>query len=508
MFGWKTGGLPMCALWLALGCNESGPDPKGDTEAVDSEVVDSEPGETELVDSEVEDTELVDTEVDDTEVVDTEVEDTELVDTEPVDTVVEDTEPVDTEPVDTEPVDTEPVDTVVVDTEVVDSEPGDSEVVDTEVVDTEPAAGDPVVDLNLGLYAAGSSATVESLHVVAVLSNGVYATRTGGGPWSSVFVQLTQSDAALMYIDRIIRVVGVVRATSVPWGTLYSLDASVPGTSAVQTGNTAGPPPQSFTIAQAVDDDLASPSQGALVRIQAPRVWEDGSGGYRVGDGTTNLFVSRAVLVSGERTYGDTMDELYGVLAWRNARWELLPRRPGDVVGLMRYQTAADQLSYGELVVSELMEVPGAACGSGATGGQYIEIYNAAGRSIDLDGLIYFDYSTNRSAQVRASVPVAPGARAVTFVAGDNNCYGLSTDLPITPSLNGTGNFVGLYNHNIALDELQAASFPRTAGVAHELSESALDADDNDQGANWCAASRTIPGSADRGTPGLTNDCP
>jgi hypothetical protein len=527
MVWWSRGGglIGMVLVSLAA-CTDKTTDSTDDSDSEETEVVDSD---SDTEDSEPEDTEPLDTDTDDTEQVDTEEADTEPVDSEVIDsdsetddtddTVVVDTETddtvvVDTEIDDTEIDDTEIDDTEIVDTEIVDTEIDDTEIVDTEIVDTEVEGGPTTVqEINQGVHAAGALIELEEMHVMGILSDGVYVSRTGGGPQSSILVHLSPGDAPFMYINRILRIVGVVVEETTPWGVVRSIDTTVPGGSTLQIGNNSGPAPVPFTIAQAIDPVTAAPYQAGLIVITAPRVWEDASDVYYIGDSTATLAVSREIVLGGDRSYGDTWTSLTGVLAWRNGRWELLPRRSADLVGYLQDQTGADQLAYGDVVISELMEVPaasvtGASCSAAATSGQYVEIYNAAGHGVDLDGLIYYDFMADGQSQLRQSMPLAAGDRVVAFVGGDANCYGVDADFQIAPPLSGSGNFVGLFNHTIMLDQLVAFSFPRTSGVAHELSESNLTADDNDAAGNWCASATTIPGSAALGTPGEVNDCP
>jgi hypothetical protein len=309
--------------------------------------------------------------------------------------------------------------------------------------------------------------------------------------------------------------VGVVREIASPSGSVTVIDAT--SGSVVRVGANANAVRHDVPLATLLDPVAAEPWEGTWVRVTDLRAWDAtvGVGPFTVGDAAGTLAVTNAIYFVGEVTYGDTFDALSGVLDWHNDRFELLPINANSVESHLRYQTGADQLGAGDIVVTEWMLSPAdgvgaAACGAAATSGQYVEILNTSGGPIDLDGLIVFDFGGNHFEQVRRSTPVAAGGRVVGFAAGSDNCYGLTAPFGhgVVISTASTAS-MGLYNHTAELDLVSAAGLPVASGVAVELTESNPTATRNDVAGNWCAATADMPGaSTDRGTPGSVNDCP
>jgi hypothetical protein len=159
----------------------------------------------------------------------------------------------------------------------------------------------------------------------------------------------------------------------------------------------------------------------------------------------------------------------------------------------------------GDVVITELMPDSGAV---GDTAGEWFEVYFAS--DADLNGLEMG--TTLGSVGYRIEQEACLRVTAGSYVVFAKDAAGANGGLPGTPIDYDTltlGNsatsaepgtlFVGL--DGTALDV--ANWFTSDAGVARSLDVDALDADENQTEANWCAAAATDTyGAGDRGTPG------
>ncbi|GEM_PF-1220233 len=172
---------------------------------------------------------------------------------------------------------------------------------------------------------------------------------------------------------------------------------------------------------------------------------------------------------------------------------------------------AVGDLIEGDLIITELHHNPVAV---GDLRGEWIEIYNNTLVTIELDGLEIFDTSVavmGEWVQVSGSVPVLAGEYVVLGIDGDAAANGGVTVDHEYGSTHRLANFadeVFLYNGSLTIDQVAydgGATFPNTAGASISLDGDHLDVTENDDGANWCAATSTF-GSGDSGTPGSAND--
>ncbi|MEL6342680.1 MAG: lamin tail domain-containing protein, partial [Myxococcota bacterium] len=167
-------------------------------------------------------------------------------------------------------------------------------------------------------------------------------------------------------------------------------------------------------------------------------------------------------------------------------------------------------LSAGDLVITELHPDPAATV---YFRGQWFEVYNGAGESVDLNGLVVSNDS-GESFTVSSSVTVADGAYALFAVRASPSANG---GLPTVDVVYSTADLsisardtltIGFGGTTIDTVTYTGANFPSTGGTSISLSPSSLNATDNDTGSNWCGA-ESVYGDGDYGTPGATNDaCP
>ena len=179
--------------------------------------------------------------------------------------------------------------------------------------------------------------------------------------------------------------------------------------------------------------------------------------------------------------------------------------RSGDTAAA---DLAVTDLTSGDLVISEVMVNPAAVTN---WRGEWFEVYNASGSSVDLDGLEVFD--TDEATQgdaftISESFVLEDGGYAV-IARFDTNNGGVTADLTWTGHyLRNGSDSLFLSNGSEVLDEIawdDGATFPDDAGYSMSLDTTALDSSSNDDGASWCNATSTY-GDGDYGTPGAAND--
>jgi hypothetical protein len=168
-----------------------------------------------------------------------------------------------------------------------------------------------------------------------------------------------------------------------------------------------------------------------------------------------------------------------------------------------------DLLGAGDLVVTEFMQDPSTVSDSL---GEWFEVYNNTGDTLNLNGLEISDAGTD-STSLTSDVTLAAGEY---LVFGNNDDVttngGVTVDVLYSGiTLGNVGDELILGYAGVTFDEIawdDGATFPDANGLSASLDPSALDATDNDDGANWCEASSTY-GDGDFGTPGSANDvCP
>ena len=163
-------------------------------------------------------------------------------------------------------------------------------------------------------------------------------------------------------------------------------------------------------------------------------------------------------------------------------------------------------LDPGDLVITEFMQNPSIA---GDNDGEWFEVYNASGTTLDLRGLEVSDLGSD-STTVDVSVVVAPGQYVVFGVNADGAVNGgLSVDVELSSfSLGNTDDEIVLAYRGTTFDTVvydDGATFPDGTGASASLDPSARNATANDDGSNWCLAT-TPYGDGDLGTPGAAND--
>ena len=173
---------------------------------------------------------------------------------------------------------------------------------------------------------------------------------------------------------------------------------------------------------------------------------------------------------------------------------------------------SVSDLATGDLVITEFMQNPSAVLDDD---GEWFEIYNNSGGTVDIEGLYVYDDGSN-------SFTVAD---SITFNDGEYLVLGCNEDT----ATNGGVNVDYEYSYSamaqsngsdeiylaesstklIVIDEVMwdnGATFPDPNGASSSLVESHIDSIENDDGAYWCVGD-TSYGDGDLGTPGAENDC-
>ena len=173
----------------------------------------------------------------------------------------------------------------------------------------------------------------------------------------------------------------------------------------------------------------------------------------------------------------------------------------------------AEALKAGDLVITEIMANPMAVADDD---GEYVELYNASTRDVDIDGLV-LSYSDTEAFALAAGKPliIKSGTYAVIgeYANKDKNggydslfAYDKKFNLP------NAGGAIILSNKAGVVDKVVyengGAMWPSVAaGKSMQLNPDHLSGD-NANGMNWCIGTKTF-GAGDVGTPGAANEaCP
>jgi hypothetical protein len=165
--------------------------------------------------------------------------------------------------------------------------------------------------------------------------------------------------------------------------------------------------------------------------------------------------------------------------------------------------------AVGSIIVTEIMQNPNAV---GDGDGEYFEVYNTTGTSIDMQGWMIKSVTTSSKDHVIASSLVVPAnGYAVLGINSD-----IATNGGVTVDYQYGSNFflgnssdsIGLDCGSVIIDAVSwddGATFPDPTGKSMELSTNKYNATANDSGANWAEAVVEISTGADLGTPGAVN---
>lgn len=185
------------------------------------------------------------------------------------------------------------------------------------------------------------------------------------------------------------------------------------------------------------------------------------------------------------------------------------------------------ELAAGDLIISEIQKNP---CVLGADtdddgnndctladeNGEWFEIYNNTSKNQNLNGLIVSDNSDDTERFVVDEDIIVPPQGYVVFGSNADTATngGYTADFAYVGGddgfklSNGEDEII-LSNASGVIDEVYYEDkpvFPDDKGYSLTLNPNALDATQNDDGANWCNAVTSF-GDGDFGTPGEANSC-
>ncbi len=178
-------------------------------------------------------------------------------------------------------------------------------------------------------------------------------------------------------------------------------------------------------------------------------------------------------------------------------------------------RTLVTDLSVGDLIITEMLSDPSTPCSNDANG-EYIEVYNTTGNSIDLTGL--FVESAAGSAEVQAGAHVEPSEAVVLYrTPAGTACFAFATTIaydayPYAGNFvfdDVAGDLVRITDGTRVLDtvDFRAWLVKSTRGAAFSLDNGSVDATQNDNESSWCASGFSV-GPGNIGTAGAVLACP
>ena len=165
----------------------------------------------------------------------------------------------------------------------------------------------------------------------------------------------------------------------------------------------------------------------------------------------------------------------------------------------------------GDLVITEVMVNPKWVSDRY---GEWIEVYNASGRTVYLDGIVVDSGDDGDVLEPDEPFALEPGAYAVLGREADpTRNGGVDVDIEIPDiSLANESDGVALIADGVELDSVSwddGATMPDEQGASLTLDPTFLDAAANDDPGAWCAAPETWGLGRDSGSPGAANPlCP
>ena len=336
-------------------------------------------------------------------------------------------------------------------------------------------------------------------------------TSSTGDARSEIWVQDATGGIAVFFVptaDSLLYPVGQ-RVEVVGQRGVFAGQEQISGTTAsplVVRQRTGGIVRAAKTITAAAAKTLAD--EGQLVRVTGLTVdtvfSASSTGGFNVRMiSTANDTLT--VRVHGKRTGLDTTSfvigtsyDVTGVLTQNNATVQIKPRSAADVVKTPMAGGPAI------IVINEFIANPALVAD---TLGEWIELHNAGGTSIDLMGWTISDI-TNPADTIDVSLVVPAGGYVVLGVNGDRATNG---DVPVDfvysnrISLNQGGDQIRLRDAaGVMIDTVTFPSTVTTSGVARGLTDPTAE-NSNAGGPPWVAQT-TNYNASDRGTPKAPND--
>ena len=427
----------------------------------------------------------------------------------------------DTGDTDTEDTDTEDTDTEDTDTEDTgDTEDTDPDTDDTGDTDTDVVEDSVIKQIQKGEIAVGSAVTVEgAIATTDESSLGFFISDTDGGEYSGIYVYLgTDVEVGVSRGDEL-TINGTVLEyssdddTGADDSTTLSEIVVADASAVTVTGTGTAPDPVDVTVATLAAD--SEPYESVVISVASVTVTDPDAGfGEWVVDDT--LYIDDLIYDFTDENNlkeGDTFGSITAPLYYSYGAYKLVPRDADDFVDYTPVPCSADKcpedLVEGDLIVTEVMYNPDLCSDSDC---EWIEVYNASGGSVNLDGLTIEDEGGS-TGSIGSDAVIAAGDYAV-LAASDGDGWGYTTVTPdgwwnVSGFLNQSGDIVYLKVDSTAKTIDATASWADDddapgAGISWQLDPSTMTPSGNDSASNWCASTSSIE-TDEYGTPGAAN---
>ncbi len=185
----------------------------------------------------------------------------------------------------------------------------------------------------------------------------------------------------------------------------------------------------------------------------------------------------------------------------------------GTGIGTINNDDTVSCPSAGDIIITEIMQNPDFV---GDSNGEYFELYNTTGSSIDINGWAITDAgSDSHTISNGGPLDIVAGAYLVLGInsnSGTNGGVNVDYQYSGISLTNGDDEIILTCDPSGSPTQIDSVgydggpNFPDPTGASMNLDPNNLNGTDNDIGSNWCESSTEIVASGDLGTPGSTND--
>ena len=343
-----------------------------------------------------------------------------------------------------------------------------------------------IASLQQGVVELGTPIRVTDVVVTGVAPSGTgLFVQESGEAYGGIWVY-TQGGGFVFEVGQVVTVTGSVEEYDAEgeWpSSLTEIDSSSEGEVLSEGATDPGFEP---VLLSDPSIDL-EPYEGVLVRIEDLVVSE---GDLPFGEWSASGWTIDDKLFDRGNFYPqDTVESVTGVLDYSYGVYKLQPRSAEDIQGHSSAVIGVDQLSPGQLILSELMIDPGAECND--ANDEYLEVFNDSAFWLDLEGLVvsFDDGSTSLERAL-----LAPKSHGLLVRESPSPCYAHSGHAELHLPLTQEGGVASLATPGgTILDSVDTAGWLIESGVAWGF-----------DGQGWCA--QVSPLRSDFGTPGQPND--
>jgi predicted extracellular nuclease len=218
--------------------------------------------------------------------------------------------------------------------------------------------------------------------------------------------------------------------------------------------------------------------------------------GSQWGTTATNETQNQTLRRNSDVTGGVTMNPAPGFPTLQT-EWTELDEDDVSGLGSHTFDGCTPAFNPGDIIITEIMHNPSQVPDNV---GEWFEVYNTTGSTIDLNGWTISDAASNMHT-INNTVNVAAGNYVVLGINADVSTNGgvmiqheYSSNILLNNSSSGldaitltdpAGNIIDVVDYS-------QAGFPDPSGASISLDPSAFDATSNDNGANWCEATSCL----------------